>query len=709
MQTDVILEQILEQAKLSNGTLALIKEQLVKNAGNNGSGSGPGGNPPSPPPGANRNQGPSIDFKRIFKDFGKSFAPLASSSADSSTLINSVGQAASSAADSLQSIPNPVAQAAGMFLRVVSTGSKLYDYLEGQLKLYQDLNNAGLSLQTGIFGVKSSAADAHLSLDGLSKVLMSNTDSFAAMDDMYGDGIQHFGNLVNTVTMAQKQIGAYGLSQQQIANITAKNFKLDKLYGSNSQMRDLQEQQSSQSYIRTLLDMSKVLGTSVDTLLKKNEAFSESYEGFAIDTVLDRLLPPDLSKKTSKEFGVFTAGLGEAGENIQHIMSEYLTTGRLPKDVGQWGRSLMPFFDNMYKAIKSGNFNPKDFEKELKRLSKDPSQLAAMQDDIQAAQQTSNAAGAKILTSFRNVSVLLNQNAGQTEDSFTTLMTRFDNWMGDSITKPMLKFFSDTANTLSDSIMKIYDSTGSKWEVAESLFLTGIGKVFDWITYLPTKLTGLLIGQENAEEIREAVKSIFTNITSVFQRSGKIVWDMFFGTEDDLKRDGKMIHEAINNIVQGVKDWFNKIKNLIKNLSFTGIKDSISDWGKEASDSVSKKWESFKKGFKGDTTETQQPSSPKNQKANGPSSTEKKVKPVAPVKPVKVKPEYTNPAKIDKSDDKEQDPNANGPVQPTQAELDIQNILNNLASVGNAQLGALNNAVKALNNINSNTQPVNNA
>lgn len=718
MQTEVILDLLLQEAKKSNGTMEIIKEKLLRDMGAGGGGGGPGPNPPpNPPPGGGSSDTISKLFENVFKGAASAFGNMLSSTANTSTLVSSLGSAAGSLGDAFGSIPGPVGAAGQAFMKIVQVGAKVYEWMDGQLKMYQDLNSAGVQLTDGIFGFRKSAGDALLSMDDFSKVMKGNTDSLSAMNDQYGDGVKYFGGLVNSITMAQKQIGIYGLSQQQIANVAAKNFKLDKLYGANKQMSDLQQQQSSQQYISTLSSLSKVLGTSVDDLLKKNESFSQSYEGFSFDTVLDRLLPPDSAAKVSKEFGAFTAATGEAGENLQHIMSQFLATGKLPADIGQWGHTLIPFFDNMKSMIESGTFDPKVATEALKKLSTDSSTAEGLANDIQAAMATGNSAGASMLTTFRNASVLLNTTSGTTKSSFETLQTMMDNYLANSIMKPMQQLIGDTGLAMSKYLSETYERTGSLWATAEQVFLDGLGKLIDVGAYLPKKLVALFVGEDMAGSLFTGMKQIFLNILGSFQMIGKAVWDFFFGTKDEFTKDLSLVKESIFGVINNVKDLFQKVKDFLSNMSFDGIKENVKDGvknlGNKIKNTFGDKWNALTGAVSGKETTPAPAAAPSTLPSPGTTTpshanSDPGVKP--PKQTVNAKPEVTRPEKVEAPDttakNTNQDPKT---IPPTQAETDIVSLLNRMVNGTSEQITALNNAVKALNNISTNTEPVRNA
>lgn len=712
MQTDVLLDLLLQEAKKQNDSLSIIKQNMIEVAKNtkNGSGSGgggpgPGNPPPAPPPGAQNN------IKTILDSFGKglsSLSPLVGNSATASTAVKAFGNGLSTALGPLKAIPGPIGAAAQAFDLIVKAGTALYEYLDSQLKMYQELNAAGVQLSEGIFGFRKSAGAALLSMDQLSKIVSTNSDTFAAMDEQYGDGIKHFGDLVNTISMAQKQTGIYGLSQQQIADITAKNYKLQKLYATEAQFRDMNEAQSSSNYVNSLVQMSKVLGVSIDQIMKKNEEFAKSSRAFNITNYLKNLLPKDTAENVTKTFGELTSSLGEGGKVIQDVMGEFAVTGRLPKDIGQYGNALLPYFDKLKQMMESGVTDPKEYQKILKKITNDSATMNQMANDLYAAQATGNTAGEQFTSAILNMSKFMNDQAKNVPGAFETLQTRLENWIGDSVMKPINTFFGDTANSISQYLMDEYNKTGSIWDTAIAAFGDGMGKLISFFWNIPQRLLAFLTGQDYDSQTEEAVASILGDIFKSFSMLGKTVWDFFFGSKEDITKDLQLMNDAIFGVIDRVKGLFDKIKNFLSNFSIDGLKDKLSDGVSSIGDSISEKWNALTDGVKNlgadpkETVKTQKQQDP----AQSPTSPVQKVKPPQ----VKAKTEKSTPPKIEKQDEKaKQNGNPNMPQEPTQAEIDIMNILNKLTSGSAETVAALNNAVKVLQNISTNTEPVRNA
>lgn len=715
MQTDVLLDLLLQEAKKQNDSLSIIKQKMIEVAKNGSTGSGGGSGSGSPSPNPNPNPPTTTTeskTQKLINSFNKSMdllSPLAGNSATASTAVKAFGSGVSTALGPLKKLPGPIGEAAQVFDLIVQAGTALYDYLDSQLKMYQDLNAAGVQLADGIFGFRKSAGSALLSLDQLSKVVSTNSDTFAAMDEQYGDGIKHFGDLVNTITMAQRQTGIYGLSQQQIADITAKNYKLQKLYATEAQFRDMNEAQSSSNYVNSLVQMSKVLGVSIDQIMKKNEEFAKSSRAFNITNYLKNLLPKDTAENVTKTFGELTSSLGEGGKVIQDVMGEFAVTGRLPKDIGQYGNALIPYFDKLKQMMESGVTDPKEYQKILKKITNDSATMNQMANDLYAAQATGNTAGEQFTSAILNMSKFMNDQAKNVPGAFETLQTRLENWIGDSVIKPFNKFFGDTANSISQYLMDEYNKTGSIWDTAISAFGDGMGKLMAFFWSIPQRLLAFLTGQDYDSKTEEAVSGIVGNMIKAFSMIGKTVWDFFFGSKDDITKDLKLVNDAIFGVIDKVKGLFEKIKSFLSNFTFDGLKDKISDGVSSLGDKLSEKWNALADGVKNlgaDPKETTVQSQ-KQDPTQSPTSPVQKVKPPQ----VKASTEKSTAPKIEKPDDgtKQNANNPNLPQEPTQAETDILNLLNRLTNGSAETVAALNNAVKVLQTISTNTEPVRNA
>lgn len=718
MQTDVLLDLLLQEAKKQNDTLSIMKQTMIKMAKQNGGGNG--GPPPNPnpnpnPPGGSGGGAGGSSVKNIISSMGKgllsSLSPLTGNSVTASTAVKAFGSGVSNVLGPLKAIPGPIGAAATAFDMIVKAGTALYEYLDNQLKMYQDLNSAGVQLTDGIFGFRKNAGNAMLSMDQLSKVVTTNSDTFASMNEQYGDGIKHFGELVNTITMAQRQVGIYGLSQQQIADITAKNYKLQKLYATEARFRDMSEQNSTNNYISSLVQMSKVLGVSIDQIMKKNEEFAKSSRAFNITTYLKNMLPKDTAENVTKTFGELTSSLGEGGKVIQDVMGEFAVTGKLPQDIGQYGQALLPYFDKLKGMMESGVTDPREYQKVLKKITNDTSTMNQIANDLYSAQATGNAAGEQFVSAIMNMSKFMNDQANQVPSAFETLQTRLENWIGDSIIAPFNKFFGDTANGIAQYLLDKYNETGSIWDTAIDAFDTGMGKVLAFFWTLPSRLVAYLTGQDYDTSVENSISEMLGGVFKSISMIGKTVWDFFFGSKDDVKKDLEIVNKAIFGVINSVKSLFEKIKNFLANFSIDGIKDKLKSGAESLGNSLSEKWDEVKKGFgnmgsPADDPKVQAGQQKPQDPAQSPTSPIQKVKPPQ----VKAKTEVTKSPPIQKPDDDEKNnSNTNMPNQPTQAEIDIMNILNKLNSGTAETVAALNNAVKYLSSISTNTEPVRNA
>lgn len=714
MLSDVILDQLLQEAKKENDTLGVIKENIIKIAAN-GNGGGPGGGGPNPPPGPGPNppSGSPIKIFDVLRNSLSTLSPLAGNAATASTAVRALGNASGTVLGAFKNIPGPIGQTAQALDLVVKASVALYEYMDEQLKMYQNLNSAGVELSNGIFGFRQSAGSALLSMEQLSKVVTENSDSFASMNGLYGDGIQHFGELVNAITLAQKQIGTYGLSQQQIADITAKNYKVQKLFATDAAFRDMNEQQSSQKYIQSMVQMSKVLGVGIDQIMKKNEDFAKSFRSFNLTNSLKNFLPEKQAEDVSKTFGALTSSLGEGGKVIQDVMQEFAVTGKLPQDIGQYGQALIPYFDQLKHMMESGVTDPKEYQSILKRISEDTVTMRQIAQDSDSAQKVGNYAGAQMLMSITNMSKFMNEQAKNVPGAFETLQTTLENWIGNSIVGPFNKFVGETANSISQFLLDSYNETGSIWETALNAFSTGTGKLLGFFWTLPDRLLSYLTGTEFDSSVQNSISEMMGNLFKGFGMIGKTVWDFFFGSKEDVKHDLEIVNKAIFGVIDQIKGLFAKIKNFLSTFTIDGMTNKIKDGASKLGDSISEKWDEVKNGFNnltgGINSSTKvEPKNNPSSNTNGVQSSNSATQSAKVAKPqVTAKPEIKKAPEIQKPEENKSKEPEKSPI-PSQVESDLLNILNKLNN-GNAEVvTALTNAVKYLSTISANTEPTNN-
>lgn len=714
--SEYLLQQILNSTNKSNDNLTALKEVISEGFKNQPGGrrnrnGGAGGNGPGGNGGAGGGNGSggsgggstegamSKAFKNMFGEMRNFGGTLAGNSATASNVLGSLGASSRVLTGAFKAIPGPVGAAATAFEAVVDVGLKVYDYMNQQLEMYNRLNSAGVNLANGMLTARKGAATSLMSLNEFNEVLTKNSESLAAMDGQYGNGVQHFSDLLNSVQKLEDINGIYGVSQQQLADLTAKNYKFNKLYSGNTQMRQLNETQSTANFVSSMTYLSKTVGKSVDQLLGKFDEMGQNLDSqIAVGALIDRFdLDPEKAANVQKGMDATLASMGDVGKTLQQMNASYLKVGTLPEDFdSQFNQMLL---QRMQELQAAGVDNAKDIRTSISKFIKQNKDMLDV--EIKNQYQAGNITQAQWLSQLKNLEAMKNDPQNQPSAIIEQFTKTFNNWLGNTFTKP----FNDMYTSVQESAAKYLLDVGNRsdgyisfmtniWTDVFNGLSTGAKWLLEKSLAFPKMIAETLFG--NFDQVEAAFGKAFDSVLQLPISIWNMVMNLLSG--ESLPKASEMLKKTVSNLFGHIGDIFTSFGNLTFNTD--DIKKRINNMYDSIKSKLTGWWDSAKGWFKGEGDDKKPIQSPLENKVNSgaintnsstPTSTDDMRK-----APVVNGPTYTPPVKVEDSTDNSTDNNSNPAANTNSNDVNeailktIQSLLSNAESSVQANNEALN-------------------
>lgn len=687
-QSDYLLQEILTKTSTGNDHLAAMAELLVEmnktikkngtgSGGGNGGGSGGGGGGgPRPPGGPGRGDGKRFSnmFKSMFGNMRGAGSTILGNNATSANVLGSLGQSAMGVSSALGKAIPVIGGVTTAFNAIVDVGMKVYDYMNAQLQMYTQLNSAGLTLATGMSTLERGSAKSLMSNAQFGEALQKNADVLAMLEGTYGKGVENFGDLLNSVQKLQNVNGMYGVSQEQLADLAARNFKYQKLYGSQESLRNMNQAQSTEHFVRQMTELSKSVGKSVDQLLGSFEGMTNSFDSQATARALTRFWgkSQDDAAAMNKEMNTVFASMGEFGAQFQAFNTQGMTLKPLSDEFNSQFAQMLT--DRMKELQTGPKRDAKSIQQQIIKWTNEHQKQ--LQLEIDALYDAGNIPAAKFLQDFKNSIKTMNENRAEVSPVVEEFTNRFNTWLADTITGPFKTMWADTRDNALKYIMEAYDSVDSIFMLPAKMFKdlmnymdAGMGGAFGVLMNIPSQLLQIVAG--NTEPLTTAFKNFFSDIIDIPGSLAKLVWGMLTGdgwskSSDELKKTIGNIFTHVGDIFDGVSKLDFNYEDMKKRIqsSFDAMKSKIAGW-----------WDSAKSWWAGEDPKEV------NQLPNGkpviPPQTS--VEPKKPQQPTVMEPpSYTKPIKIETP---EQTSAIDPSVEQKQSmEESILKVINNLVS-----------------------------
>lgn len=488
-KTEQLLESLLNNADEQRDYLKSVLDAL--NGGSNGGGNG----------GGNGGNNSPREEKKTFNEFLKQYAASAKQLADGALKISGAMTSADPTAgvsgllggiDTISSaigglVPE-LSLLTGTVSAVVQLAAWTWDVLNKNLAQYQDLNAAGIGVENGMFHFSASAAGANLAAASFATVLKQNSDIVAGLSDDYVDTVNTIGEFIGSVNQAQLSMGMFGLSQEQVADLTLKYTKALKIQNALNPFQLQSDAMTAQTaeYIKNITALGKVAGQSVDEIMKKNLSVLDTVDGAVVNEQLVNMLGDVDGQKAFDGLSNMFNSMGPSADILRDAFFDYFTTGRLPDDLSQFS-DLPNLFAGMKEQIESGATTTTDG---IVGMLKQFQNFAGSEDFTQGlanANVVNKEAGNK-LAKFRNQMRLMDPDAVRKNivgpwDSFTT-----------NIRTAWSKSFEDVSKKFYASL----DLVGAGFNSALTDYQSGkidfVGLLDSWITSASIAIGNMFAG-----------------------------------------------------------------------------------------------------------------------------------------------------------------------------------------------------------------------
>lgn len=610
-----LLQQILQEQSKSNDNLTAMRDLLAdslklqqKNGKTNNNGNSNGNsNPPAGGNGAagNRNRGnrgsqdsaSSKIFKNMFSEMKNFTKTTVGNSATAANVVGSLGTSVSSVASSFKMIPGPVGAAAQAFTMVVDAGMAVYNYMNEQLQMYNQLNSAGLTLRDGMLTARAASSKSFMSLNEFSSALEKNSGALAAMDGQYGDGVTHFANLMGSVTELQRVNGLYGVSQSQLADLTAKNFKYNKLYSSQDALRSINQQQSTADFVTQMTYLSKTVGKSVDDLLGKFDTMGDTLDSTVSQFAMTDNwgVDPDKAAEITKSMNSVYASMGETGATLQKINASRLSLFSLPEEYSN--NFMQSYADMMEQLQREGVTDSKVIRERMHEFT--VQHQDQLNEELKAQQRSGNIQAASLLTQIRNQENLFNQSDTKTNAQLEQYTNNFNMWITKTFTQPFndmyakmqlgaMKYLSDLA-TRSDGA---FDFLANIATDAYKYFNDKVSGMFGILIDLPGQLGSLLFGPQ-FDGVKKAYNDFMGDLVQIPVRLGSLLWDWLTG--GDMDKSKEELKGTVDNIFSDFSKFWKSIGDM--KFNYDDMKSRISDAFDSMKKSIAGWWDTAKSWF----------------------------------------------------------------------------------------------------------------
>ena len=447
MLNDQLLEDVLNQLKRNNGLQQALVDDLRRDL--NGRRGGRGG---QPPPERSRQ-------KKSKDDPSKSLNNLAGAAASLSGGLLKANNA-SAAIGSVTKIMPVFGGAVGAAALAVQ---QFYEFLNGNLQAFNELNEAGLSASGGMFGLQKALATGRLSMDEFMSATANYKDVIASMG---AEGVQKFGNLMNSVIETQESMGSLNISNKTLASSLAGYIKQQRAYSSFDKMDRQIQAKAARDYADQLQKYSKGLGMTVDELSGKMAKSSESMTGLGTQIkLMEEGMSEEDATKSSENLGMVLSSFGAFGEQMHEQLSRFIITGGdldLESTVGklyQVDDQFKELFNRTAQMTKDGTMTSKEGMEMLKSMIASKETSEGIRNSLIQSSYSFDKASADMIAGFHHTVRNYNTSTEKATSQWDQMMTLFNKHIEDFVQS----FKIGTAELFMDPQSFILNMFGDKW------------------------------------------------------------------------------------------------------------------------------------------------------------------------------------------------------------------------------------------------------
>ena len=444
MLNDQLLEDVLNQLKRNNGLQQALVDDLRRDL--NGRRGG------QPPPERSRP-------KKSKDDPTKSLNNLAGAAASLSGGLLKANNA-SAAIGSVTKIMPVFGGAVGAAAQAVQ---QFYEFLNGNLQAFNELNEAGLSASGGMFGLQKALATGRLSMDEFMSATANYKDVIASMG---AEGVQKFGNLMNSVIETQESMGSLNISNKTLASSLAGYIKQQRAYSSFDKMDRQIQAKAARDYADQLQKYSKGLGMTVDELSGKMAKSSESVTGLGTQIkLMEEGMSEEDATKSAENLNMVMGSFGEFGKQMNEQISRFIATGGdldLESTIGklyQVDDQFRELFDTTVQMTKNGTMSSEQGMEMLKNMIASKETSDGIQKSFTQSRYSFDDASANIIAGFYQTVRNYNTSTEKATSQWDQMMTLFNKHIEDFVQS----FKIGTAELFMDPQSFILNMFGDKW------------------------------------------------------------------------------------------------------------------------------------------------------------------------------------------------------------------------------------------------------
>ena len=460
MVNDQLLEDVLNQLKRNNGLQQALVDSIRRDVQGSRRSSGGGGD-------------------------------TSSSNTRTTKSLNQLSSAASSLSSGMMNARN-ASDAAGVMFKGIGAASKVlpvfggaiglaataaqqfYEFLNGNLQTFNQLNEAGLSASGGMFGLQKALATGRVSMDEFMSATVNYRDVIAGMG---ADGVQKFGNLMNSVIQTEDSMGALNMSNQTLASTMGGYLKQQRAYSAFEKMDRQINAKAARDYADNLQNYSKSLGMTIEELSGKMAQASESSTGLGTQLALmEQGMSEEDAAKSAENLSMVMGSFGKFGDAMQEQLATFINTGgdlNLDSTIGQLyqvDNQFRDMFNGIADMAKSGKLTSKEAAEMIRKQMSSKETVEAWQNSMGQFRKSFGDAAAN--QAFAMLSQVKNYEA-ETQKP-TAAWDKMVNDFNRDMEAVMQKFKIGTAELFLNPQQFIIDMFGEKWG---KWLLTG---AFDW-------------------------------------------------------------------------------------------------------------------------------------------------------------------------------------------------------------------------------------
>lgn len=245
--------------------------------------------------------------------------------------------------------------------RTGTTFGRFAGYLEGQIKVFQDLSNSGINFGGQLDMIQISAINAGLGLDQLKNVLKDNSEVFAAIGSTTNEGAMSFITALEDFRTAQGDVNGVtmrystalrrlGMDFDEFAENMAYMQTMEVLSMRRSAMSDAERNRATFEFSKELDALSKLTGKNRDELRKEMAARAREGDFRAFTAGLSK------TQADAVQFAMEKADAAGFGD----LFKDYLIRGFPSEDqrmlAGMSG-DMVELFTNMRNSLQSGDMD----------------------------------------------------------------------------------------------------------------------------------------------------------------------------------------------------------------------------------------------------------------------------------------------------------------------------------------------------------------